>query len=227
MEGHDNLDRNFVDASVRQKALEWERRFLNSCKCDPGARKAWGRLEKAGIWAACKRLLWEYATDETSFAEVQRGTALVVHKIEVFNRAHRANEIHSNDPRAQLFRARLEAAASALAKTPWPFRNPSIRTFADANQSYASINLFDLRKVRAIAGRTKLAYMITILRDGARAYGVGLSGNELAALSYCATAPEGSALEGSAVRRLLREPWVGAGEPHFIAVFEIYVSSVH
>ena len=52
---------------------------------------------------------------------------------------------------------------------------------------------------------------------GAGAHGVHLSGNELAALVYCASGQE---LDGGAVRRTLREPWIATAEPGYRDVFE-------
>ncbi len=200
----------------------WEQQFLELCFADQTANSAWRRLHEAGLGNACKRVLREYATGDTSFAEVQRGVALLVSKLEVFHRAVRTEQKREKDPRAQLFRERRETAARHLAKTPWPFRNPRILTFAEANRSYSDLNLFDLRKVRALVDRSRLAYVLVVLRAGASAHGVSLSGNELAALAYCASGDE---LDGGAVRRLLRESWVAVAEPHCQAVFEDYLAS--
>jgi hypothetical protein len=220
---NDNTKRNgSSNTPLIGKALKWERKFLDRCKSDPVAKRSWDRLEKAGLGDACKRLLWEFGEGNVSFAEVQRGAALLVHNLEAFDRALRTAKKRMNDPRAQLFQQRREAATKDLANTPWPFHNPLIRTFAEANRFYSPLNLFNLRKVRDLVGRSELDYMLALLRAGASAHGVELSGNELAALAYCARKRD---IEGSAVRRLLRGSWVEIAEPYFAAVFESYVTS--
>jgi excisionase family DNA binding protein len=167
-------------------------------------------------------LLWEYAHDQASFDEIQRGTALVVRNIQAFRRAEREEKRHLDDTRAHMFRRRRQEAARILTQTPWPFRNPAMQTFGDVARVYRSPELFDLRKIRALVERSGLNNMLVILRVGAMAYGVCLSGNELAALAYCASGKE---LDGSAVRRLLREPWIAAAEPGFRTVFETFLAS--
>jgi hypothetical protein len=197
--------------------LDWEGRFLRKCKADPLTRKAWLRLERAGIGDACKALLWQYAYGQEHFAEIQRGTALIVHNLKAFERAQREEQRRLSDPRAQVFRERRETAKRLLECTPWPFRHSGIATFADANLVYDLNHFRGLRRIRALIGRSKLAHMLLLLQVGAMAYGVKLSGNVLASLADYAS---GNHLDGGAVRRMLRESWIPSAEAGYRAVFD-------
>ena len=214
------------DAALVPRRLAWERRFLDGCNADPLTRKVWLRLGKAGLGDGCEELLWQYADGHDHFAEIQRGTALIIRNVQAFDRAQREEQrrLSLSDPRAQMFRERLEAASKVLARTPWPFRNPGVATCADAARVYGSSCLFDLRKIRAQVGRSKLNYMLVILRVGAIEHGVRLSGNELAALAGYAIAAlagyAGERLDGGAVRRSLREPWIPIAEASHRGVFD-------
>jgi hypothetical protein len=148
--------------------------------------------------------------------------ALIVRNLQAFERAERILKSKSTDPRVQMYRNRFDNAARVLMQTPWPFHNPAVLTFEDRFRLTQSADLFDLRKIRALVGRSKLSYMLVILRVGAMRSGVRLSGNELAALAHCASGKE---LDGSAVRRLLREPWIAVAESGFQALFAKFVVS--
>jgi hypothetical protein len=209
--------------SITRKALpasnmpEWECQFMACCNGEQVAARALKRLEQARLASACRRLLFEYSRGDGCFAEVQCGVGLIVANIQAFGRAEHVWKSKLRDPRAQLFRQRFDSAARVLMETPWPFHNPAIRTFGELSRLTPSGDLFNLRKIRALMGRSKLSFMLVMLRAGAEAHGVSLSGNELAALAYCAS---GQDLDGSAVRRILREPWIAAAEPGYRAVFE-------
>jgi hypothetical protein len=219
------------NAALVRRILPWERRFLDDCNADPLARKAWLRLEKAGLGEACKGLLWDYADGPEHFGEIQRVTALIVRNVQAFDRAQREEQrrLSLSDPRAQMFRERKEAAIKVLARTPW--RIPGM-TCADAVRVYGWSCLFDLRRIRALVGRSGLNHMLVILRVGAMERGVRLSGNELAALAGYAIAAldddgyAGEKLDGGAVRRILRESWIPAAEAGYRAVFEHYLHRV-
>jgi len=197
--------------------LEWERQFRARCEGEELAIQALHRLEEVGLGDACRRLLWEYSRGQGCFEHIQHGVGLIVANLEAYDRAERVWKSKSNDRRAQLFRQRFDGAARVLMETPWPFHNPAIRTFGDLFRLTCSEDLFNLRKVRALVGRSKLSFMLVMLRVGAEAHAVSLSGNELAALAYCAS---GRGLDSGAVRRILREPWVAAAEPWYRTVFE-------
>jgi hypothetical protein len=162
-------------------------------------------------------LLWEYSEGQPYFDEMQQGVELIVSNIQAFDRAQRAWKRKSNDPRAQMFRERFDKAARTLMQTPWPFHNSAVRTFGDQYRLTPSADLFGLRKIRALVGRSKPNFMLPMLRAGARAHGVRLSGNELAALVYSASGHE---LDAGAVRRILRERWIATAEPGYRTVFE-------
>ena len=204
------------DADVR-KMLDWERRFVDRCDLEPLAKRAWYRLEGAGLGNACKRLLWEYAQGQEGLAEIQRGTALLIHNSRALERAMRQEQARASDPRAQMFRERREKAARVLDGTPWPFRNQRIATFSDAVRAYPSQDWSTLRRVRALITRSGPNFMLAILRAGARKRSVDLSGNEIAALVYCAT---GSGLDAGAVRRYLRQAWIAEAERDFQALVD-------
>jgi hypothetical protein len=196
---------------------EWECQFMACCNGEQVAARALKRLEQARLASACRKLLFEYSGADGYFAEMQCGVSLIVANIQAFGRADHAWKSKSTDPRAQLFRQRFDDAARVLMETPWPCHNPAIRTFGELYRLSRSPHLFNLRKIRALIGRSKLSFMLVMLWAGAEAHGVSLSGNELAALAYCASGQE---LDGSAVRRILREPWIAAAEPGYRAVSE-------
>jgi hypothetical protein len=155
--------------SESNAGLIWERQFLQSCRTDRLANTAWCRLEDAGLGGACKRLLWEYAHGESYFTQMQKGIGLIIRNVKAFRRAWREEQRHSSDRRAQMFRERREAASEILARTAWPFRDPLVPTFGDLARISRSDDLFDLGRLRALVGRSKLRYMLAILRAGARA----------------------------------------------------------
>ena len=211
------------NAGLAREILEWERRFVDCCNDEPAAKRALDRLEQTGLGAACKKLLWEYSSGPEAFAEMQRGIALIVHNLRAFDRAERVWKSKSNDPRAQMYRERFENAARVLMQTPWPFRNPVVPTFGDRFRLTPSANLFDLRRIGALVGRSKLSYMLAILRAGTKAHSVDLSANEIAALAYCAS---GENLDAGAVRRFFREPWIPTAETGYRAIFDNLIASV-
>lgn len=209
---------NELDAAYSRGIADWEGSFLNRCKEDQAARKAWSLLKAGGLDAVCRKLLWEYATCQKDFVDVQRGVALIIHNVRDFRRAQRVETNRSGDPRAQLFRQRREAAERILAQTPWPFRNPRIPTFGDAARIYRSPGLFDLRKLRALMNRSGLKYLLAILREGAKAHAVILSANDVAALATCADPDR--PIDERSMRRFLKEPWVQTAEPGYRSLFK-------
>lgn len=208
--------------SEKKGMFAWEQLFLDRFDREPLAKKAWLRIEGARLGHACKTLLWEYANCQKHFAEIQRGTNVLVRNMQSFERARRQEERHASDHRVQMFRERRENATRVLAQTPWPFHNPGKATFLDAVRADPSPDLFDLRRIRALMGRSGLSYLLANLRAGARKYSVNLSGNEIAALVYCAT---GSRLDAGAVRRYLRQPWISKTESDYQSLFDSFIAS--
>lgn len=202
--------------------LRWSQRFLNRCHDDSLAKRAWLRLETAGLRNSCYQLLWEYANGQRQLAEIQCGTKILVRNIQAFQRAHRQEQHHANDARVQMFRERRENAFKVLAQTPWPLRNLHIATFADAVRANPALEWFDLRRVRGLIERSGLRYLLAILRACAKEHKVNLSGNEIAALAYCAT---GSAHDAGAIRRYLRQPWIPIAEADYQARFDSFITS--
>jgi hypothetical protein len=201
--------------------LPWEQQFIGRCRADQSANAVWRRLQDAGLGAASKRLLWEYAHGEEYFTEMQRGIGLIIRNVKAFRRAWREEQKHSSDPRAQMFRDRREAAFEVLARTAWPFRNPRAPTFGDLARIYRSDELFDLGRLRALVGRSKLSYMLAILRAGTRAHGVDLSADAVAVLATCADPKR--VVDGRVLRRYFKETHVELAEDSYRSVFDDFL----
>lgn len=176
------------------QAHEWEGEFLACCKADSTARRAWAELEGAGLDGPAKILLFQFTEMKRNvISEVLSGNRRVVHNLEATARAVRTAEERSGDPREKMFVDRREEAVQTAAKVPWPFRNPSVPTLADALVCYPQLGEKDIEDLPGEArrrGEMVRRYdgkeLLLVLCDYAARNGVKLSLGRLVALADCA-----------------------------------------
>lgn len=183
------------DLSSEERA-NWHRKFteyIQVNKRSPAAI-AWGRLQSAGLGDFAKyNLLQFYAYGESVPAEVAKGLGEINSALDKLKYAIEVVRQRENDPRAEKSRSRLDRTLTSAAIAKWPYRNPQVKTTADASAVYGVIGNQTLNEATADNGKARQnvtryggKLLLVILRAGANARGVNLSLTELSDLAYAA-----------------------------------------
>lgn len=207
--------------------LEWEREFIEKLADQPSGRKAWVKLEAAWLGDFAKYLLYQgYAFGDSVPAEVSGGLGNANSRVSPLKRAKRIAQERQDDPRTQLFRARLDAATENIGDAEWPFQNPHVKTFADAAKAYPEIGSLPVEKAKQAIGdgrqsieRYGRKQLLVVLRAGAKARDVPLTLTELAELAYAAN-EDADPLDKNTLQRFFRLRDVGRTEAAFQRHFE-------
>ena len=211
-----------IQARVRSwtvdDALTWEQEFLGRCSEDPVAYRAWRKILESGLANVTKRLLWEYSLMSNEvMAELKRGMDEMRDNMVALGRALQVASDQSDGPRPDMFARRVSVKARTAGQTPWAFRNPDVKTFADATVNYPVMDRVPIEpaaRMMAKSGDAIRRYgdkiLIAMLQAGTRGFSVSLSPNELAALATCAK-PDCN-IDGRSLRRFLKLPAIVAAE---------------
>jgi hypothetical protein len=208
-----------------EDALTWEQEFLGRCSADPVAYRAWSKIAEGGLANVSKRLLWEYSLMSNEvMAELKRDMDKMRDTIVALGRALRVASDQSDGPRPDMFARRINTKARTAGQTPWAFRNPDVKTFADATVNYPDIGRLLIEPAAGMMSKSGDAIrrygdkiLIAMLQAGTQGFSVSLSPNELAALATCAK-PDCN-LDGRSLRRFLKLPAIVAAEGAYRARF--------
>jgi hypothetical protein len=205
--------------------IYWQEEFLGRCLEDPVASRAWRRIVEAGLADVSKRLLWEYSlTSDELIVNLKRDMDRMRDRVELLSRARQVASDQSRGPRPEMFAQRLDSKVKAMAETPWCFRNPAVKTLADAVKNYESIGNLPIDEAASSMSKSGDAVrrysskiLIAVLLAGARNSGASLTPNELVALATCANPSRNP--DARSLRRFLKLPSVLAAEPAYRALF--------
>ena len=177
-----------------KQPFEWEREFISGLRCHPSGKKAWERLEAAGLGEFAKFLLYRaYAYGASVSAEVSERLGEQNAPIQALKRAERVARERQGDPRAQMFEKRHQAALENVENALWPFQNERVQTWGDAKREYSVLGALPLDQMAAVSGvgrqdvaRYEVKTALVILLAAERASQVDLSLTELSELAYAA-----------------------------------------
>lgn len=207
--------------------LEWERAFIETLTDQPFGKKAWAKLQTAGLGEFAKYLLYQgYAFGDSVPAQVSKGLGQINSAVGKLLYAGEVARERKDDPEAKKFEDKLREKRDALAITEWPYQNPGVRTFADAVCAYPLIGNFTLSEITTENGKarqnvTRYAekQLLVVLRAGAKARSVPITLQELAELAYAA-GEKADPLDKNTLQRFFKYPDVELAEAAWQRHFE-------
>jgi hypothetical protein len=210
-----------------KKPLEWEREFIERLADQPLGKKAWAKLQTAGLGDFAKYLLYQgYAFGDSIPAEVSKGLGQINSAVSKLLYAGDVAREREDDPEARKFKARLNRKLNDLAATEWPYQNPEVRTFADAVCTYGPIGALTLSEITVDNGKARQnvtrygpKLLLVPLRAGAKARGVDLTLAELTELAYAAN-EDTNPLDKNTLQRFFKLPDVSLMEAAWQRHFE-------
>lgn len=210
-----------------QRPLQWEKEFLRNLDALPFANRAWQRLTRAGLGDITKVHLYElHAFGDSVPMEISKKDANAIQRLKALQYAQRKAREREHDPKAANFREKLRQKADAFAKTEWPYRNPEVKTYADAALIYPEIGSMLIERAGAEMGQARqnlVRYsgkmLLAVLRAGAQAHGVSLSLMQLVELADAAH-PTDPPLEKNTLQRFLKSAQIKRAECGYRQLFE-------
>jgi hypothetical protein len=179
---------------MKKLPLDWEREFTEKLTNQHLGRKAWVRLQHAGLVDFAKFLLYHYyAFGDSVPKEISKKDANAIKRLGAFKYAQRKAREREHDPKAERFNEKLRRKRDAFGEAEWPYKNPQVKTYADAAVTYPKIGSMQIEQAAGEMGAARQTLeryggklLLVILCAGAEARNIHLSLTELSELAYAA-----------------------------------------
>jgi hypothetical protein len=213
------------ESSEQEVFLDWRDCFLENCKDDRTAGRAWRRIESAGLDRPALWLLWHYAAMDKVFPQVQACTRLITRNVKVVERARQVAAKRRSDARSSLFERRKQDAVGDAARTPWFTHSIfGIDTLGEAASRLCIVGGLPVEEaphVFAGAGEALRRYgpkmVLAVLDAGLQSRDLGIGSSSLAALARCAR-PDYD-LDERTLRKFLQEDAIKAARGLYRLMF--------